>query len=449
MAHLSDDLARDLIMSSHSSILQLECDTKSDPWGRVGAYSLAARFAQATPGVTFKYSKTEPYSEMWMGSYPSLPSRLLQNGEELQKHLDENADRLIGPKVLAKFGKDLPFIPKILSIAKVSKPQGAEEIFTGYTTNVHQALPLQIHPNKDLAAKLHQKDSEKFTDSNHKPEIAIALGDFEAFVGWKPLADVEMLFNNVDIPKHYIPVENTKDGKWTDQTLKGVVNRLLKLDETQVKELYKKLTSVSKEQWGKESKMQDLLPRLADQYGSKDRGSLVAVLCMNFLTLKRGESLYIPADGIHAYLSGDILECMARSDNMLATGFCPEAEKDKIDLFTDAVTYDYKSPETCMLKPEKAKKGKLGKTMEYAPPLSEFKVLLTKLEKGEKEEIEGIDGPGILCVTKGKGRISGVRQDLVVKEGYVFFVGQGIGLELVADDDSMDGLESHFSVCEL
>ena len=108
-------------MSSLSSILQLECDTKSDPWGRVGAYSLAARFAQAAPGATFRYKDSEPYSEMWMGTYPSLPSRLLSNGEELQKHLDENAERLIGEKVLNKFGKDLPFIPKILSIAKVSK----------------------------------------------------------------------------------------------------------------------------------------------------------------------------------------------------------------------------------------------------------------------------------------------------------------------------------------
>ena len=310
----------------------------------------------------------------------------------------------------------------------------------------HQALPLQIHPNKDLAAKLHQKDSEKFTDSNPKPEIAIALGDFEAFVGWKPLGDVELLFNNVDILKHHIPISGAK---WTDDTLKKVVNKLLKLEETQAKELFDKLTAVPKEQWGQESKMQALLPRLADQYGKADSGTLVAVLCMNFLTLKRGEALYIPADGVHTYLAGDILECMARSDNMLASGFCTEAEKDKIDLFTDAVTYDYKSPDKCILKPGKSEKGTKGKTLQYAPPLSEFKVLQTKLGKGEMEQLKGIEGPGILCVTKGKGRVSGVRQDLVVQEGYVFFVGHGIGLDIVADDDLEDGLETHFAVCEV
>lgn len=106
--------------SSSSSILQLECGTKSDSWGRVGADSLAARFAQATPEGGFKYKESEPYSEMWMGTYPSLPTRLLSSGEELQQHLDENKERLIGEKVLKKFGTDLPFIPKILSISKVS-----------------------------------------------------------------------------------------------------------------------------------------------------------------------------------------------------------------------------------------------------------------------------------------------------------------------------------------
>lgn len=69
----------------------------------------------------------------------------------------------------------MPFLPKILSIAK--------------------ALPLQIHPNKDLAAKLHAKNPEQFTDDNHKREIAIALGPFEVFAGWKPQPEIESLFD--------------------------------------------------------------------------------------------------------------------------------------------------------------------------------------------------------------------------------------------------------------
>ena len=70
-------------MSSHASLLALECPTKSDAWGRIGSSSLATRFAQAMPGATFRYKESEPYSEMWMGAYPSLPARLLSSGEEL------------------------------------------------------------------------------------------------------------------------------------------------------------------------------------------------------------------------------------------------------------------------------------------------------------------------------------------------------------------------------
>lgn len=41
--------------------------------------------------------------------------------------------------------------------------------------SIRKALPLQIHPNKEVAAQLHKKDPEKFADPNHKPEIAVAL----------------------------------------------------------------------------------------------------------------------------------------------------------------------------------------------------------------------------------------------------------------------------------
>jgi mannose-6-phosphate isomerase len=108
-------------------------------------------------------------------SYPDTPSYVMKSGKLLQDVLNENKEALMGKTVLAKYGADLPFLPKILSIAK--------------------ALPLQIHPNKDLATRLHQKDPEKFTDDNHKPEIAVALSKFELFVGFKPLDDLQKLMN--------------------------------------------------------------------------------------------------------------------------------------------------------------------------------------------------------------------------------------------------------------
>jgi mannose-6-phosphate isomerase len=48
-----------------------------------------------------------------------------------------------------------------------------------------------------LATRLHEKDPETFGDSNHKPEIAVALGEFESFVGFMPLSEVKELFTSI------------------------------------------------------------------------------------------------------------------------------------------------------------------------------------------------------------------------------------------------------------
>lgn len=48
-----------------------------------------------------------------MGTYPSLPATVLSSGEDLQKVLDANAEKLIGKDVVAKFGTNLPFLPKV------------------------------------------------------------------------------------------------------------------------------------------------------------------------------------------------------------------------------------------------------------------------------------------------------------------------------------------------
>ncbi len=52
---------------------------------------------------------------MWMGTYPVIPSHLLSTGENLQDVINANAEKLVGKTVLDKFGKDLPFLPKVHS----------------------------------------------------------------------------------------------------------------------------------------------------------------------------------------------------------------------------------------------------------------------------------------------------------------------------------------------
>lgn len=147
---------------------------------------------------------------------------------------------------------------------------------------------------------------------------------------------------------------------------------------------------------------------------------------MNFLQLSAGDAIYVPADAPHAYLSGDIVECMARSNNVLNTGFCPRADRDSIELFTASLTFSPHNAEEVKLERSKSDKSKNGKTSVYAPPMSEFDMLKTDLRQGEKETIRAIAGPSVVFATSGSGKLIADGQTHEIKEGYVFFVGQGI-----------------------
>ncbi len=63
--------------------------------------------------IELAYPFTKLREQMWMGTYPELPSYVLSSGEDLQDVLNANREKLIGKPVLSKFGTDLPFLPKV------------------------------------------------------------------------------------------------------------------------------------------------------------------------------------------------------------------------------------------------------------------------------------------------------------------------------------------------
>ncbi|KAK0664540.1 RmlC-like cupin domain-containing protein [Cercophora samala] len=402
-------------MTRTDRVFQLVGSCNNYPWGKQGEKSLAVQLHKKTD-PKFEIKKDEFYSELWFGDYPDFPARVLETGELLQDVLQKHKEELLGKKVIEELGGQLPFLPKILSIAK--------------------ALPLQIHPNKELAAKLHQKDSENFTDSNHKPEIAIALSKFEVFAGWKPLEEVQSLFKRLEALQQFVPAGTEN---WSELTLREVTRSLLQADESTVKSVEEALAKASKEDLGTQTYILDLLPRLQDQYGATDNGSLVALLCMNFLVLDAGDAIYIPADGIHAYLSGDIVECMARSNNVLNAGFCPPADRNNIDMFADTLTFkpSTRSKDDVILPPQDQ-----GKFKVYRPPMSEFDMLRISLLQGEGEDIEAHQGPGVMIVTHGNGTMLADGKTFRLEEGSIFFVAPRVKVRI----DSPGGLEAHMAV---
>lgn len=340
---------------------------------------------------------------MWMGTYPTNPSYLL-SGELLSDYLKKNP-QLVGKSVLDRFGADIPFLPKILSFSK--------------------ALPLQIHPDLALAKKLHEKDPKKFGDPNHKPEIAIALSNFELFAGFKPTWVIENQMKLKPLERFLPPQDNKTDSEY----LREICKTLLSLDGDTVAQTIKELRTVPEAHFGEDTYVPSILDRLCRQYTDRDNGNLVAAILMNYVTLGPGDAVCVPADSIHAYLSGDIVECMARSDNVLNTGFCPRPERDNVELFAQALNFKPHSREAAILSRQKSDKGMNGKTDVYSPPFSEFNVLATCLGPGETETHKSILGPSLMIVTKGCGKMNVPGKTIELKEGFVYFVGQGVALD--------------------
>ncbi|KAK0386754.1 hypothetical protein NLU13_6590 [Sarocladium strictum] len=404
---------------------QLKCSCNSYPWGKQGSQSLAATLCAKTPGWTrdgpskiFEIDEDTPYSEMWMGTYPEMPSYVISTGEDLQKVLDRYPHQLIGDKVTYKFGNTLlPFLPKVLSIAK--------------------ALPLQIHPNKDFASRMHREKPSEFTDPNHKPEIALALSEFEAFCGFKPLDEVARLLNLAPL-QHLRSIGNAASGNFTDEDLRRVVQKILESDDKVLRQTYKDLTSLPSSSFNTpaNSHIPELAPRLADQFSEADPGVLVGLLTMNYLKLQAGDAVYIPADGIHAYISGDIIECMARSNNVLNTGLCPKADRTNARQFCDLLTFRPHDPQQCMLPAKGYPRSEKGKTKLYKPPLSEFNVLQTELAAGEREVL-GKGGASIVIATRGGATVDCGEKSFNLEEGHVYFVAHGIRMDITASDKGL------------
>lgn len=61
--------------------------------------------------------------------------------------------------------------------------------------SVSKALSIQAHPDKELARALHKLNPHNYKDDNHKPEMALALTEFQALCGFVSLEVIIVLFS--------------------------------------------------------------------------------------------------------------------------------------------------------------------------------------------------------------------------------------------------------------
>ncbi|KAK0121454.1 Mannose-6-phosphate isomerase [Cadophora gregata] len=436
-------------------LIRLQCGVNSYDWGKVGKDSAAAKFAAATPANDFSIQEDKPYAELWMGTHPSNPSKDVTTQRTLLDLVQDN-QALMSIEIGEKFGHKLPFLFKVLSIGK--------------------ALSIQAHPNKKLAEKLHARDSKNYPDDNHKPEMTIAITPFDGLCGFRPLAEISHFFSTVPTLNKLVGEE----GAAFQSTIKGQETSSKPEDEQKNKKALQKafgaLMNAKKEDVEKASKdliesakveganfaggglestpgkeLADLVVRLDKQFPG-DIG-LFVLFFLNYVKLEVGEAMFLKADDIHAYLSGDIIECMAASDNVVRAGFTPKFKD--VDTLVDMLTYSYAPIEEQKMEPVDYPYVTLNSTayssassaILYDPPIEEFSVVKTDLKKkGAKATFEPIAGPSIFICTTGSGKISVGPKVEEVKPGYVYFAGSTA--EVVMESES-DDFTTFKAFCEL
>ncbi|KAL2104716.1 hypothetical protein VUR80DRAFT_9802 [Thermomyces stellatus] len=440
-------------------LMRLQCGVNSYDWGKKGNDSAAARFAAATPTEGLSIQADKPYAELWMGTHPKNPSKDLATSRSLLDVLQDN-QALLSSAVSAKYGARLPFLFKILSI--------------------NQALSIQAHPNKSLAEQLHARDPKNYPDDNHKPEMAIAVTPFEGFCGFRPLAEIAHFLESVpplralvgeDTAAEFVAnakaqaEEPSEDAiAASKKILQKAFGSLMSSEQSAVDAETDKVVQLAQTE-GAEfaaggvastsgATMAELVTRLNGQYG-RDIGIFVQFF-LNYVQLQPGEALFLVADDIHAYISGDIVECMAASDNVVRAGLTPKFKD--VKTLVDMLTYNFAPIEKQKMVPTEYPYATLNRAgyssgssiTLYDPPIEEFAVIRTAL-KGDaaKATFEPIEGPSVIICTGGKGKIAVGSKVEEVKEGYVFFVGATAELVLESEGGEDDEFVTFKAFCEV
>ncbi|MCF6268385.1 MAG: mannose-6-phosphate isomerase, class I [Melioribacteraceae bacterium] len=295
----------------------------------------------------------KPYAELWIGDHPKLSSEILVDGKlhNLKEVVEKYPNEILGKSIVEKFGSKIPFLLKILS--------------------AERALSIQTHPNKMEAVELHKNDSANYPDDNHKPEIAIALNSLSALVGFRDLDVIEL--NILKYPQllefigddgfNKFVINKSRDG------LRELFSLLMKKSED-VELLKSKIESLIDAINNKSENSEDekLFLNLYNQYGI-DIG-LFVLFFLNVVNLNAGEAIYTLAGIPHAYLKGNIVECMANSDNVVRAGLTPKFKD--VQQLTKILTYDFGKPKILKENGEKS-------TTHYLVDFEEFKIEKIKI----------------------------------------------------------------------
>ena len=350
-----------------------------------------------------------PYAELWIGAHPKASSEIEIDREKiaLNEIIRTNNLECLGEYVSKKFGGNFPFLLKILSAAN--------------------ALSIQTHPNKLQAEKLHELDPENYPDDNHKPEIAIALDSLIAIAGFRPIKEIQHNLSLFSELKYFVDKELIDKIIETENVLET---------EKYVRALYSSIMSKAEERENISKCIELIIERLKgkntltseefqfiNQYNLYDADvGLFSLLFFNIIELKPRQGIFTGAGVPHAYIKGNIVECMANSDNVVRAGLTNKFKDVKTLL--EIIKYEFKEYDIINAE-QKADEVK------YKTDAEEFEITYYHKPAEFTKKNNSLNKPSVYLITEGIIEIKwNVKENIrseIYSKGESFFIPAALG----------------------
>jgi mannose-6-phosphate isomerase len=253
-------------------------------------------------------------------------------------------------------------------------------------------------------------------------QIAVALTPFVALCDFRPHAEIYSQLQSHHELLDLLGAENIAliSAKGSEG-LKTCYSKLMKSDDESIR---KCIDGLCKKFEKDDTKLAQVFLEIQKTF-PYDVGSL-SLFFLNLIELKPGESIFLAAKVPHAYLSGDCIECMSCSDNVVRAGLTPKFKD--VENLLSMLVYDGATVEDKMFKPTKL--DSLHKfTWIFRPPVDDFAVAKVEVPLEVKEyEVVNCKFGSIVLVVSGEATMSATNMDTVnLKRGTIVFLPSKVG----------------------
>jgi mannose-6-phosphate isomerase len=351
-------------------------------------------------------TENSPFAEYWMGVHHAAPS-MVQLSENAHTALDNlirsEPRRYLGQRLIPLF-HELPFLLKVL--------------------DVNNMLSIQVHPAKEdaiigfelenAAGIPHDAPNRNYKDNNHKPEVMLALSEFWLLHGFRSHEDLAGILDRVEPLQVLLPVFESLGYRGLYQFVMDLpqesVNRLLQPLADKILPMYVqgKLSRADPDFWAARAMVS--FPEYLDR-------GIFSIYFFNLLKLEAGQAIFQEAGVPHAYLEGKNIELMSNSDNVLRGGLT-QKHIDVPELMKH-VKFETTIPEIMDGRVDQFERI-------YLCPVPDFSLSILEIP-AETDYNHKADGPEILFVMEGKGRVEGAAAWDLYK-GLSYFVSDGENL---------------------